>query len=368
MSDISEIGRRATAAQTFGPATDRFVAARNRLTEFLIGYSLIESYFAFVRARRPYPFMPRENVVPGSAVPRSEQRHQNTAFIILLDEPMPETLIKHFRLRKSNRITAQNLAKLSSDVQVEAIAPQALNLASPESEDLLRKILHIDYAILAERLNPGAAPSLSHVHVKIERLTDNAIRELGLDLGYVERRLFERGEDYADALEAKFYEYFGFPANASGRKSAAAMAAQMLGKAGTRFCVMLANQDDCRITLLDDGAIVTQYMLIRLDRDDTARLIRSARAFGAADAGPYTLVRDDHNHPVVIYRADFARAAPARGRLRSDGERLLRQPWLEIVDEWIVKVPATGQVEAQEDAVDPQLPALLPFAWARPVD
>ena len=363
MSDISEIGRRAAAPQAFGPATDRFVAARDRLTEFLIGYSLIESYFAFVRARRPYPFMPRENVVPGSAVPRSEQRHQNTAFIILLDEPMPETLIKHFRLRKSNRITAQNLAKLSSDVQVEAIAPQALNLASPESEDLLRKILHIDYAILAERLNPGAAPSLSHVHVKIERLTDNAIRELGLDLGYVERRLFERGEDYADALEAKFYEYYGFPGNSSGRKSAAAMAAQMLTKAGTRFCVLLANQDDCRITVLDDGPFITQYMLIRLDRDDTARLIRTARAFGAGGAGPYTLIRDARDASIVLYRVDFARAAPARGHVRTDADRLLRQPWLEIVDEWIVKVPVA------ESGEDPgtDLPAALPFVWARPL-
>lgn len=361
MSDISEIGRAMAA-----PIADRFSTARDKLTEFLVGYSLIESYFAFVRARRSYPFMKREAVVPGSAVPRSEQRHQNTAFIILLDEPMPETLIKHFRLRKSNRITPQNLAKMSSDVQVDTITPQMLDLSSPESDELLRKILPIDYAILGERLAPGTAPRLSHVHVKIERLTDNAIRELGIDLGYVDRRLFERGEEYADSLEAKFYEYFGFPSNASGRKSAAAMAAQMLGKAGTRFCVMLANQDDCRITLLDDGPMVTQYMLIRLEPEEAARLLRTARAFGAGDAAPYTLVRDEHNAPIVIYRVDFTRSAPARGKRRSDGDRLLRQPWLEIVDEWIVRIPATGQVEAMEADPVPDLPAFLPFAWARP--
>ena len=40
-------------------------------------------------------------------------------------------------------------------------------------------------------------------------LTDTAIKELGKELGYVERRLFERGEDYVEALENKFFEYFG---------------------------------------------------------------------------------------------------------------------------------------------------------------
>ncbi|MFA5120138.1 hypothetical protein [Zavarzinia sp.] len=360
MSDISEL-QRLTPAQ--GPTQDLFVAARDRLTEFLLGYSLIESYFAFVRARKPYPFLPRTSIVPGSAVPRGEQRHQATAFVILLDEPMPESLIKHFRLRKSNRVTAQNLRNLCSDVAIEQIEPQQLDLASNESDELLRKLLPIDYALLAERTTPGTAPQLSHAHVKIERLTDNAIRDLAMDLGYIERRLFERGEDYVDALEAKYYEYYGFPANASGRKSAAAMAAQLLTTAGTRFTVMLANQDDCRITLLDDGQIITQYLLIRLDRDDAARLVRSAKAFGATDEAPYVVLRDARDAPIVLYRVDFARAAPARGHMRSDADRMLRQPWLEIVDEWIVKVPVA------ESGEDPgtDLPAALPFVWARPL-
>ncbi|PWR22483.1 hypothetical protein [Zavarzinia aquatilis] len=360
MSEFSELERRPVGA---GDPADLFVVTRNRLTEFLLNYSLIESYFAFVRARKPYPFMARDAVVPGSAVPRGEQRHQNTAFMILLDEPLPETLIKHFRLRKSNRVTAPNLRALCSDVVIEDIEPAQLDLSSSESDALLRKLLPIDYAILGERATPGGAPLLSHAHVKIERLTDNALRELGLDLGYVERRLFERGEDYADALEAKFYEYYGFPGNASGRKSAAAMAAQMLAKAGTRFCVLLANQDDCRITVLDDGPFITQYMLIRLDRDDTARLIRTARAFGATGAGPYTVIRDARDASIVLYRVDFARSAPARGRVRSDADRLLRQPWLEIVDEWIVKVPSAEHMEPDDEAAD--LPVFLPFAWVR---
>lgn len=362
MSEFSELDRH--IAGTAGAGGDLFLAARDRLVEFLLGYSLIESYFSFVRGRKPYPFMAKTAVIPGSAVARGEQRHQNTAFLILLDAPLPDALIKHFRLRKSNRITPQNLRQFSSDLVIDHIGPQDLDLSSPESDVLLRRLLPLDYAILAERSYPGGPLQLSNCHVKIERLTDNAIRELGLELGYVERRLFERGEDYVDALEAKYYEYYGFPGNASGRKSAAAMAAQMLAKAGARFTVLLANQDDCRITLLDDGAIITQYMLIRLDRDDTAQLLRSARAFGATDASPYTVVQDGRNAPIVLYRVDFARAAPARGRIRSDADRLLRQPWLEIVDEWILKVPA-GEQDGEAEETYADLPVALPFVWAR---
>ncbi len=342
---------------------DLFAAGRQRMVDFLLGYSLIESHLAFVRARKPYPFVERHCVLPGAALPKGEHRYQNTAFMILLDGVMPDSLIKHFRLRKSNRVTAANLRRMGSGITLDEIRAEALDLRSAECEGILRQLLPIDYALLAERPEPGRPLQLSHAHVKIERLTDIAVRQLALDLGYIERRLFERSEDYADALEAKFYEYYGFPANASGRKSAAAMAAQMLAGAGCRFSVLLANQDDCRITVLDDGPLVTQYMLLRLNRDELDRLLQTCRAAGIGDLSPFVLLRDGREAPIVLYRVDFARSAPARGTRRSDGDRLLRQPWLEIVDERILRVPA----EFDEDGAGAASGiAALPFRYARP--
>lgn len=357
----------------FKPADD-FSEARRQLTKFLLGYALTESYYAFMLARKAYPFVPRNNIVPGSALPRIEHRHQRTAFIILLDQPLPRTLIRHFRVRKSNRVTPQNLAGLCSGPTPDTIDPLTLNPAAPESHALLRQLVPIDYAVLAEPKAPQGPIALSHVHVKIERLTDNAIRELATDLGYIERRLFERGEDYADALEGKFYEYYGFPGNASGRKSAAAMAAQMLGKTGMRFSVLLANQDNCRITILDEGPSVTQYMVMRLDAAGEAELKRAAAAAGVGNIAAYTLASDEPGAPVVIYRVEFHRAPPARGSQRSDADRLLRQPWLEIANEWVVKIPTVDQ-DNLDDALDTlfdldrghlgALPDELPITWAR---
>ena len=62
------------------------------------------------------------------------------------------------------------------------------------------QLLPLDYALLVERPLDEASemqPSeLTHLHVKVERITDNAIRDLGSQLGYIQRSLFERGEDY----------------------------------------------------------------------------------------------------------------------------------------------------------------------------
>ncbi|TDP44516.1 hypothetical protein [Zavarzinia compransoris] len=353
---------------------DDFTQARRQLTKFLLGYSLTESYYAFMLARKAYPFIAKANIVPGTALPRTEHRHQRTAFVILLEQPLPRALIRHFRVRKSNRVTPQNLAGLCPGVTADNFDPLTLRPSEPDSKALLRRLMPIDYAVLAEPQAAQGPITLSHVHVKIERLTDNAIRELAAELGYIERRLFERGEDYADALEAKYYEYYGFPGNASGRKSAAAMAAQMLGKTGMRFTVLLANQDDCRITILDEGETITQYMVMRLDREGEEQLHQAAAAAGVEDLGAYTLATDERGSAIVIYRVDFVRAAPARGRGRSDADRLLRQPWLEIAREWVVKVPTVDQ-DNLDDALDTlfdldrghldALPEELPITWAR---
>ena len=42
--------------------------------------------------------------------------------------------------------------------------------------------------------------------MKVERLTDIALREVGKQLGYIDRALFERGEDYVEELETERFK------------------------------------------------------------------------------------------------------------------------------------------------------------------
>jgi hypothetical protein len=359
---MSDGAPRASASTAAAFNADAFEGARRRVVDLLIGYALVESYFSFQRHRRPYPFARKEALLPNTDGPKAESRYQNTGFVILRDGQIPPGLIKHFRLRRSNRVNAANIARMVPSMDLERFDPDQCEVLAEGFENLFRGLAPLDYALVMERhqAEEGAPPEgpvrLTHMHVKVERLTDNAVNELARDLGYVERRLFERGEDFVDQLEAKVYEYFGFSANASGRKSAAAMAAQMLAAEGGRFAVILSNQDDCRMTVLDESELITQYMLLRLDREDSERFFAQALAAGADDGTAFRVISDGRGHTVVIYRLTLRRTAPAKPGPRQEHDLDLAAPWLEIADEALVAVPA------RHPAPGPQV---LTFPWAK---
>jgi hypothetical protein len=318
-----------------------FAQTRARLTELLIQASLIESYHSFLAHGKPYPFAAPESLLPGASAAAIEQPFQRAALVIAVDGVVPASLNKHIRMRRPSQVSPSNLACLAPELDHGLIRPGAL---SPEAEGfapLLAELLKLDYALVLQH-DSAARLALSHMHVKIERLTDNAIRELAKALGYIERRLFERGEAYVEALEAKFYEYYGFAPNASGRKSAAAMAAQLLGAKRVSFVVFAACQEDCRLTVIDDGDLIEHYMLASLPSEELCAMVglhhmaRYALATSEADGGTET---------VVVCRVRFRRTAFAHpsalagGGHRADAERGLTRPWLELVDETLVPRP-----------------------------
>jgi hypothetical protein len=167
------------------------------------------------------------------------------------------------------------------------------------------------------------------MHVKVERLTDNAIRDLARQLGYVDRRLYERGDDYVEALEAKFYEYFGFPPNASGRKAAAAIAAQLLARQGMRFCVFTGSQEDCRLVTIDETDTLYHHLLVRMPSDEIA----AVTARHGEKVSRYRISREG-DHGVVLLAVEYRRTAAATEDMpRSRADKRLATPWLEITAE-----------------------------------
>lgn len=335
-------------------APDAYASARSGLTERLVRYTLIESRDNFTRHDISFPFVERSQLLPNSGAPAFEHPYQNTAFVIMIDGALPRPLVKHFRLRQSNRVTWSNIQQLAPHLDLDDYKSDHCQLSSPEVYALLTKLSTLDYALMIQRPE-GEAPgpgALTHMHVKVERLTDNAIKDLGKALGYIDRRLFERGEDYVVALEAKFFEYYGFSANASGRKSAAAMAAQLLSGRCPRFSVFVAAQDDCRLTVLDETDCITQYLLIRVAGGAAARLRATAAAAGDPDLKAFSLGPSDTEQPIVLYRLRLRRTVAARTSEDQPLDRSLGTPWLEIADEAVLPL-ATLSGEP------------LAFTWAR---
>ncbi len=349
---MSESGR--VIAFEASPRNLDFGALCPRLTELLIEHTLIDSHTDFARAGKPYPYVQPEALLPGTGTRSIERSHQKTALVFVVDGTLPVALNKHFRLRALNRVTWRNIRRLAPELDLSDYKATDNRFDSTAAEALLGKLLPLDYALLIEQTPPDDKADgvfqLSHLHVKVERLTDNAIKDLGRKLGYIDRRLFERGEDYVEALESKFYEYHGFASNASGRKSAAAMATQLLVASGLGFLVCAASQEDNRLTLLDDSEFVTQYLLVEPNTKTHAGFRAALNAAGIEDPGAYVVAENDAARPVLILRARFRRTQAALATTREQRDKDVLQPWLALADTHLIARPGI------------QAPDLV-FAW-----
>ena len=314
------------------PADDGlpFAACHARLAGFLQRYALVESLAAFRAHGLSFPFVGRDTVLPHRRPPGPELAYQNTALLVCIDGMLPPALVKHFRLRPSNQTTWGNIRRIAPTVDLAGYKAVHNRIDAPECLGLLRQLLPLDYALLVTRPSAGAPLHLSHMHVKVERLTDNAIRDLGRKLGYVRRSLMERGEDFAEALEAKFFEYYGFRAPASGRKTAAAMAAQLLAGHVERYSVFIAGQQDNRLTVLPEGPLVQQYMLVVADATQPMFHPDGTR-LSEATLGDYGLPGWDP--PVLLFEATFRRTAAALPSQTYPREAEVLEPWLALVGE-----------------------------------
>ena len=314
-----------------------FMATRDRLSEFLIQATLIESYHSFIRHAKSYPFASQESLQPGVSTASFEHPFQRSALILVVDGALPANLRKHIRFRRANELNGENLSRLAPEIARDVELPDGLTMSDAEFPALLDRLLDSDYALLLQRSGEASPIALSHMHVKVERLTDNAVRVLARDFGYIRRTLYESGEAHADMLERKYFEYFGFAANASGRKCAAAMAAQLLGADVFRFAVFATCQEDCRLTMLDDSETVTHHLLLPVKT-------KTLRALGAENLKNYVIAGKSGGtgESVVCYRARFRRTAAAQPPAPGSAARLdsgLEAAWLEITDQAILPLP-----------------------------
>ncbi|MGD9537845.1 MAG: hypothetical protein AB7P52_17455 [Alphaproteobacteria bacterium] len=320
------------------PTPGAFGQARARLTELLIRTCLIESYHSFLAHGKPYPFPPPKSLKPGVSAAAIEHPFQRPALVFLVDGQVPAGLNKHIRMRRRNEVSAGNLARLAPYFDHALFRLAALTLDAPGFDPLFAALLRFDYALVMQMEAP-ARYALTHMHVKVERLTDNALGEFGRSLGYIERRLFERGEAYVEAIEAKYYEYFGFPPNASGRRTAAAMAAQLMAARGIGFAIFASCQEDCRLTMIDDGDGIEHTVLALLpERTLTQRL-------KGVSLDRYRVAGHGKDQVVVIHRSRFRRTEEARppaqatSRYRPDAHLGLDRPWLALESEEVLPLP-----------------------------
>ena len=327
---------------------DPYFFTREKIARNLLDYALVDSYKKFKKNRIPYPFVSPNMLKPGSVENFKEFTLQNSALVILLNGAMPDKLRKHFRFREGNRLCKENLIELAPDLPGLDQYRWPMRFSNHKDFDVLMKLLFpLDYALLIQSQPHDRETwpfELTHFHVKIERLLDNAIRGLAVHLNYLEQGLYERGDIFADLLEKKFFEYFNFHHNASGRHCAAALATQLLAREKIEATVFVSSQQTRRLTFLvtsDKSKEITieQYILLNMDSDH----LRQLKIWGkkqSLDIKKDFLLKDGTGSRIALFRARYEHTETGRcsvdGQLRSGIN--FREKWIRLKEESLIPI------------------------------
>ncbi len=204
---------------------------RDQLDQFIISYALTESYEKFCARELDYPFVEKRELKPRARIPGQEYECQNAFLLVFVEDCVPVSHKKYIRFYDQNRTTKTNLLQLDVLPLESGFDRNWKNLEDAKFYGFLKDLLPVDYALMIQR-DPTTRHRdryiLSHFHVRIDWPIAEAAEDLGRALRYISKDLYEKGDKQAEDMQKKFFEYYGVPAMAGGRRTAAAVAAQYL--------------------------------------------------------------------------------------------------------------------------------------------
>lgn len=202
---------------------------RDDLDQFLVDYALCNSYNNFCDRKNPYPFVEKRELKPRARIPDLEYECQNAFLVIFLEDHLPPNHKKYIRFFDVNKTTKANLLHSKSLFLPDEYDRNQKYLDTDNFFEFLNSLLPVDYAVLIQRDQSFKDRyGLSHFHVRIDWPIADAAEDLGRQLRYISKDLYEKGEKYAEDIQKKFFEYYGLPLMAGGRRTAAIVAAQYL--------------------------------------------------------------------------------------------------------------------------------------------
>jgi len=204
---------------------------RDELDQQLIQHALIDSYSNFRNRKVKYPFVEKRELKPRARIPDLEYECQNVFLVIFVEDTVPPENKKYIRFFDVNKTTRANLLQSKTLPLANKIDRNQKFLDSAHFSNFLKTLLPVDYALLIQRNPTGKARSrysLSHFHVRIDWPIADAAEDLAGSLKYISKDLFEKGDKYAEDIQKKFFEYYGLPLMAGGRRTAAIVAAQYM--------------------------------------------------------------------------------------------------------------------------------------------
>lgn len=315
---------------------------RDEMDQFVLGYALIDSYNNFIRQKTPYPFVETRELKPRARIPSVEFDAQNSFLVLFCEEYVDESHKKYIRYFDANKTTKTNLVKHKHFPDMEEYPRNLKYIDTDGYFDFMKTLLPVDYALLVQRdARAGTQDryALTHFHVRIDWPIADAAEELARDLRYISKDLYEKGDKYAENFQKKFFEYYGMPVMAGGRRTAAIVAAQYFRKLAGITTVYVGSSESRALLRIDEDSI-SKSILVKFTREEVREISKSAGISQTSFTKNYVVAREG-KFLVCIFNVVYAytpHALPSEGgRLR---ELKLDTNWLTVSEEQILPKPA----------------------------
>ncbi|OQY00685.1 MAG: hypothetical protein B6I26_07140 [Desulfobacteraceae bacterium 4572_130] len=314
---------------------------RDEMDEFVLKYSLVDSYNNFLAQKTPYPFVEIKELKPRAIIPCIEFKLQNSFLIFFIESPLDATHKKHIRYFDANKITKANLTKHKYFHDVKNFHRNLKYIESHGFFNFIKSLLPVDYALLIQPdtvLKKNYA--LTHFHVRIDWPIADAAEDLAKDLRYISKGLYEKGDKYAENIQKKFFEYYGMSAMAGGRRTAAIVGAQYLRKIQEIATIYVGSSESRTLLKIDEQGI-SKSVLVKFTRDEIRQIVKLANITQNFFKKNYVIAMEAEK-TVCIFNTYYTHTShaipPERGRLR---KLKVDTNWLTVSGEQILPRPFT---------------------------
>ena len=295
---------------------------RDELDYFLLRYALIDSYNNFLSRNQPYPFVEKRELKPRARIPDLEYESQNSFLVIFLEDNLSSADKKYIRFFDDTKITKKNLLHSKTLPLLENYDRYHKRLESAHFFDFTKILLPVDYALLIQSdpsVKSRNAYALSHFHVRIDWPISDAAENMARNLRYISKELYEKGEKYAEDIQKKFFEYYGLPVMAGGRRTAAIVAAQYLKRMPFISTIYVGSSESRALIKISENE-VSKSALMSLSKDEIEFITKknnlSLRTFNEK----YRIAPKGKKGGIFIFRAGYSRtyhaSFPDDGKLR----------------------------------------------------
>ncbi|RTZ96221.1 MAG: hypothetical protein DSY90_11195 [Deltaproteobacteria bacterium] len=314
---------------------------RDEFDQHLVQYALIDSYDNFLKKKLKYPFVEKRELKPRARIPDVEYESHNAFLVIFQEDSVPASYKKYIHFLNVNKTTKANILQSKTLPLTVTFDRYQKNLDSAHFFNFLNLLLPVDYALLIQRVPASQTQirySLTHFHVRIDWPIAEAAESMACRLRYISKELYERGDEYAENIQKKFFEYYGLPVMAGGRRTAAVIAAEYLRKTPCLSTVYVGSSESRALMRISERGVV-KTVLMKLSKTRLDQIAAEHSLKLSTFSKKYVVAREGRSG-ICIFQVVYSNTEhgmpPVDGKLREIKPDL---NWIRVSGQYLIPRP-----------------------------